>query len=448
MSRGRLLASLGALALLAGLPACPGFGQDCAEDPSTRPATFTELVLVGTPTRLTLHASQSVCAPEETRPSSLTAELSGPDNLPVPLQQAFNPALPTEGVLHFVPEQVGRYHLFAAFDPVGGLFQADLYAARDRSRETAPATLTLACDTLERTRAGAWVCDSRVLRAGTVRDFTGSRLAVADDVVWRMEPRRFERYVDTGTELVLTGTWPHAEDQAEAVLATPDTLVTVHGGRVQHVAFDGTALTGAGPAPWTTELARPSGPGPKVLLMRAGDTLGIAAPQPFVSNSPFSHEACPYTLVNGRFERTAAACTAFNGNVLGFEPGGLWVEEFQSRQTLSYYEWTPGGLLPRASLTLNELQLPFTQPERKNSSVPVLTSNQPSPSSTGRALSPPHTLMPVYDATQRRLLLEYLDSGLALPQASSTLVWGKNTVFTPGTPTTGLRILTRPPALP
>lgn len=446
MSPGRLLALLGALALLGGLPACPDPGG-CVTGPAPQPSV-TELLLVGAPARVTVHAAMTGCSPEETRPSSLAVELSGPDNLPVPVQKAFAPASPTVGVLHFTPEQAGRYHLFAAFDPVGGVIQADLHAARDRSGETAPVLLPLDCGTLERTQAGAWVCDARVLREATlVNNFAGSRLAVAGEVVWRMEPQRLERYVDTGTELVLTGTWPHAEGKVEAVLATPETLVTLHGQTVQHVAFDGTALTGGAPTRWATGMELPSGLGPKALLMRAGDTLAIVAGRPFGSGSPFSNEACPYTQVGDRIERAGFACTGFNGTVVGFEPGGLWVEE-PGTQTLSYYEWTPGGLMPRAAMSLHGLQTFFTTAEGKNTSVPVLTSSLGFPSSLGRTLRPPHALMPAYDAVQRRLLLEYLDSGMVLPQASSTLMWGRTTVFTSGTPLTSLRILSRPPALP
>ncbi|SEL30521.1 hypothetical protein SAMN05444354_105170 [Stigmatella aurantiaca] len=446
MSRGRLLALPGALALLVGLPACPD-PIGCTTSPAL-PPSVTELMLVGVPTHLTVHAALPGCIPEAPRPSSLAVELSGPDNLPVPVQKAFEPANPTLGVLHFIPEQAGRYHLFAAFDPVGGIIQADLHAARDRSGETAPVMLPLDCGTLERTQPGAWICDVRVLREGVlVRDFPGSRLAVAGEVVWRMDPRLIERYVDTGTELVLTGTWPHAEGKVEAVLATRETLVALHGQTVQHVAFDGTALTGGAPTRWATGTELPSGLGPKALLMRAGDTLAITAGRPFGSSSPFSNEACPYTVVNGRIERTASACTGFNGSVVGFEPGGLWVEE-PGTQTLSYHAWTPGGLMPRAAMSLNGLQTFFTTAEGKNTSVPVLTSSQNFPSSLGRTLRPPHALMPAYDAVQRRLLLEYLDSGMVLPQASSTLMWGRSTVFTSGSPFTALRILSRPPALP
>ncbi|SEU34657.1 hypothetical protein [Stigmatella erecta] len=447
MSPGRLLAPLGALALLAGLPGCPD-PIGCAEGPAPQPFVM-ELVLVGAPARVMVQAAMPGCSPEQTRPSSLAVELSGPDNLPVPVQKAFDPATPTLSVLHFLPQQAGRYHLFAAFDPVGGIIQADLHAARDRSGETAPVLLPFECGTLERTQAGAWVCDARVLREGTlVRSFPGSRLAVAGEVVWRMEPQRFERYVDTGTELVLTGTWPHAEGKVEAVLATPETLVALHGQTVQHVAFDGTALTGGGPTRWATGTELPSGLGPQAVLMRAGDTLAIAAGRPFGSSSSFSHQACPYTLVNGRLERTASACTGFNGTVAGYEPGGLWVEEFSTPPTLSYHEWTPGGLMPRAALSLNGLQTFSLTAEGKNTSVPVLTSSQTFPSSLGRTLRPPHALMPAYDAVQRRLLLEYLDSGLGLPQASSTLLWGRTTAFTSGSPLTGLRVLSRPQALP
>jgi hypothetical protein len=444
MSPGRLLAPLGALALLAGLPACPT-SSDCLAGEAF-PPSLPELLLAGVPAELSVNAVPFGCAPDGTVPASLTVELSGPDNLPVPAQKSFNPATPHLGAVRFTPERAGRYHLFAAFDPVGGIIQADLQVAQDRSSETAPLTLPLECDTLERTARGTWLCGSRVLRGGiTERDFPASRLAVAGDVVWRVASGQIERYEDTGTALVLTGSWPHAEGPAESVLATPDTLVVLHGQTVQHAAFDGTALTGGGPTRWTSGPVFSPGLGPRAVLLRAGDTLAVASPRAFSTSSPFTNEACPYTLVKGRLERTAAACSGFNGNVVGFEPGGLWVEEFSNGQMLSFHEWTPQGLVQRGAMRLNGIQLVYLTSPAQNTAPPVLTSHQGFPASTGRTSRPPHALRPVYDAAQRSLRMEYLDSGMLLPRSSSTWMWGKSLVLSPGTPAPGLRVIALPP---
>ncbi|ADO68936.1 hypothetical protein [Stigmatella aurantiaca] len=448
MSPGRALSLLGALALLASLPACP---TPCVSGDLGGRANLQELVLVGVPAKLALHAVLSECESDKTLPSSLAVELSGPDNLPVEVQSTFNPASPTVGFLQFTPMQTGRYHLFAAFDPVGGLLQTDIHAAQNRSTETAPQTLPFGCDSLERTLHGAWACDSSVMRDGTaLLQFPEGRLAVAGNVVWMMDPRQIQRYVDTGTDLELTGTWPHTEGAVESLLATAEELVTLHAQTVQRITFDGTGLTSGG----TTRWAPTTGPGPlppglggpKGLLMRAGDTLGITL-SPLLSSSSFSNEACPYTLVKGRFERTASACSAFNGNVVGFEPGGLWVEEFLSSRVLTFHEWTGAGLVPRATLSLSEVQTTSLLPTGQPTVLPVLTSNQSFPADTSRTLRPPHVLMPVYDPLQRRILLEYLDSGLIDARASTTLMWGRSLTITPGGTPTGLRVLSRPPAL-
>ncbi|MDC0712939.1 hypothetical protein POL68_31040 [Stigmatella sp. ncwal1] len=446
MSPGRPLSPFWALALLVSLPACP---SPCVSEGASGQSAPQELVLVGLPAKLTLMAGVTGCEPDETLPSSLSAELSGPDNLPVEVRTAFNPASPTVGTLQFTPMQAGRHHLFAAFDPVGGIVQTDIHAARDRSTETQPLTLPFGCDSLERTLKGAWACNSSVMRDGSaLRQFPEGRLAVAGDVVWVMDPRQIQRYEDTGTDLELTGTWPHTEGAVESLLATPTELVTLHAQTVQRITFDGTGLTSGGTTRWapTTGTLPPGLGGPKALLTRAGDTLGITL-NPLLSAS-FSNEVCPYTLVKGRFERTPAACSAFNGTVMGFEPGGLWIQESLSTQMLSFHEWTEAGLIPRATLSLSGVQTFPLIPTGQPTVVPVLTSHQSFPGSMGRTLHPPHALMPVYEPGQRRIVLEYLNSGLIDTRASATLLWGRSLTVTPGGAPAGLRVLSRPPALP
>jgi hypothetical protein len=438
--------------LLAGLPGCPS-GVCQTGGAQALPLT-PALTRAGARTSLPLSPLLLGCEEEPRTPTALRVEVLGPDGLPLEAETRFEPASSPSGGVAFTPGEAGRYRVRGAFEPLGGSFLYDIHAARDRSAETEPRTLPFGCDALEVTSRGGWACGPFVLREDGTRVLTTpqGRFAVAGDVVWLMEPQRIQRYVDTGTELTLTGTWAHAEGTVEALLATPDELVTLHAATLQRVTFDGTALTGGNPTSWNT--GAPASPmragGPRGVLLRTGDSLAIAARVP-PRDTSYAQEVCPYALTNGRFERTAAPCTPFQGEVLGFEPGGLWLRigrgGFEPRE-LSWNAWTEAGLVQRATLSLPWNLAEDTAQQRSPRALPVLASPVLLSGAPAPSLAPPHVLLPVYDAANPRIVLEYLGSGLTQPRSSGALVWGGLPQGSTGTGPPGLRLLTRPPALP
>jgi hypothetical protein len=438
--------------LLAGLPGCPA--GVCQNEGTQALPRLPALTRAGARTNLPLSPLLLGCEEEPKTPTALSVEVLGPDGLPIEVETRFEPAPSPSGAVAFTAGEAGSYRLRGAFEPLGGTFLYDIHAARDRSAETQDRTLPFGCDALEVTSRGGWACGPFVLREDGTRVLTTpqGRFAVAGDVVWRMEPQRIQRYVDTGTELTLTGTWAHAEGTVEALLATPDELVTLHATTLQRVTFDGTGLTGGGPTAWNT--GAPASPmragGPRGVLLRAGDTLGIAARVPPRSTS-YSNEACPYALTNGRFERTAEPCTPFLDEVVGFEPGGLWLRITRGGlepRALSWNAWTEAGLVQRATLSLPWNLAEDTAQQLSPRSTPVLASRELLSGAPAPSLAPPHVLLPTYDAAHQRIVLEYLGSGLLQPRSSGALLWGVLPQGGTGTGPPGLRVLTRPPALP
>ncbi|SEU34652.1 hypothetical protein [Stigmatella erecta] len=438
--------------LLASLPGCPS-GQCLNEGTQVQPLT-PALTLVGARTNLSLSPLLLGCEEAPKTPSSLLVDVQGPDGQPIEAETRFDPAQPLSGAIAFTAGEAGSYRLRGAFEPLGGSMLYDIHAARDRSAETQPRTLPFGCDALEATTRGAWTCGPFVLREDGTRVLTTpqGRFAVAGDVVWLMEPERIQRYVDTGTALTLTGTWAHTQGKVESLLATEDELITLHAETLQRVTFDGTGLTGGAPTLWNTGLAvSPArAGGPTGLLLRVGNTLAIAA-RVLPRASSYANEACPYTLVNGRLERTATPCTPFEGTVEGFEPGGLWLRNGSGGlgpMLLGWHAWTEAGLVQRATLSLPWNLAQDTAQQRSPSVSPVLASPQLLSGAPRPSLAPPHVLRPVYDAARQRIVLEYLDSGLSGARASGKLLWGTPPRDSTGTGLPSLRVLTLPPALP
>jgi hypothetical protein len=368
-------------------------------------------------------------------PTNLSVEVAGPDNLPVQHQARIGTPTTSSATLQFTPDKPGRYHVFAAFDPVGGIQQFDLYAARDRSAEAPLQTLSQNCGALERTRRGGWLCDGNFLRDGrVVRTFSG-RIAVAGDVVWTATETSIQRFVDTGGTTFESVGMPHSQGTVEFLLATPDELVVLHGTTLQRVVFNGTELSSTGISNWDPGLSPLSPPGPRGLLLRAGDQLAVVSSA--VTAAP-THAACSYRLDGGRFVRTTTTCQIFTGRVVGFEPAVLWTgTEAFSPSTFSdlrRLEWGANGLVEVASLPLGtKLELATHSISLRSSVVPVV--NVPISATNPR----PRGTVAVYSPERRTLLLELLDSEIPTPRASAQLLWGL-----PATGSSGLRVRVRP----
>jgi hypothetical protein len=363
-------------------------------------------------------------------PDTLTVEVSGPDNLPVPAEATLgNPPTATAS-LKFSPDKPGRYHIFAAFDPVGGIQQFDMYAARDRSPEAPVHTLPRTCTALERTRRGGWLCDSDFVRDGAVvQRFSGARVAVAGDVVWVVNGSQVQRYVDTGAAaLVSTASMTGGASTTEFLLASETELLAIRSPDVHRIVFDGTAtLAFKGSASLLFSSGTIGSTGLRGILVRSGEQLAVISTAPPSGGvqpaNSFTSQVCSYRIEPDRLLRTADPCQTFTGDVVGYEPGALWVgtplsfgDELADLRRL---EWTVTGLAEEASLPLGPaFEVPRNSLTTRNSAVPVVIS-----SASGLS-SRPRPTVPVYTPERRTILLEFLDSEMPKPTASSALLWG------------------------
>jgi len=422
----RFLFLLGALLGLSGCPE-PCFTDSIGGPGPTPPA----VILVGEPASMrvspVVFGSCGSELPES--PHSLSVEVYGPDNLPVPSQSALGTPPRAAATVTFTADKPGRYHVLAAFEPIGGIHQFDFYAARNRSAEAPLHTMNRLCGVMERTTRGGWVCDSDFVRDGSVvRQFAGARLAVAGDVVWVVDGSRTQRFVDTGTALELTATLPEGASTTEALIASETELLAIRNSNVHRIVFDGTselALKGSALIPPSSGTVGSTNL--RNLLVRSGDQLIIISnaqvsspPQP--PNS-FTSRACPYRIEPERILLTTDPCQTFEGDVVGYEPGGLWVgTRFSFGEVLADLRWLEmagGKLVEQASLPLGmnfeTVKRPFTA---RNTAIPVLIS----PSTPLSTRFQP--TMPVYAPDQRTILLEFLDSEMPQPSASTSLQWG------------------------
>jgi len=437
MKACRIVCLLGALL---GLSGCPG--PDCAVSggPPSSSAQDMSIVLVGESVRLRVSpqlpvscdASSSVQVPS---PETVSVEVSGPDNLPVDSQAKLGSPSTDSATISFTPTKQGRYHVFAAFDPVGGIQQFDLYAALDRSAEAPQQTLPQKCSALERTQRGGWLCDTDFLRDGTfVQRFSNSRLAAAGNVVWAVSPTQIQRYVDTGSTLDFSANLATPLGGALSMLASADELVTLRDGYIERVIFDGTQLVVTGRTAWVNGSAPISQPSLKALLLRMGDQLALVSG---TTSSGFTVlQVCPYTLQSGSFVRTGAACQLFSAEVMGFEPSAVWIGSRLSVldifNDVRRLEWTGTALVDQGSLPLGDsFKVISSSLELRNTATPVIAPSFPNINPRSRAT------VPVYSA-DRGILLEQLDPDIQEPSASPTFLWG-----TPPS-STSLRVRTRP----
>jgi len=361
---------------------------------------------------------------EPTLPSSVTAEIEGPGGEPIEGQIQLG-ATNTAATLQFTPVRPGPHHILVAFSQVGGLHQFDFHAVVDSSTTAPSFTLKRPCLSLERTQQGAWVCDTEVLRGDTVvRSFPGARLAVSGEVIWVMAATEVQRYVDTGTDLVMTGSSSHPEGPATFLLAEPGELFVLHDKTLARYTFSGGTLAFESSEVWTRPLATVGSPGPYGVILRDGEHLAVVT-RGSVNFQP-AVQVCPYQLVSGRVQRTSSTCTQITGDTVGFEPRVLWTREPPAlvgnrvdQGVIHRWEWIAGRLVEQGSVALGfHLQLTFP-PLLNPSNVPVIYADQ------FGSFSGAFTAVAVWSAERRAIFFEHLDSEVEELRASPTFYWGK-----------------------
>jgi hypothetical protein len=399
---------------------------------TSQPCTFSDsisnqlpgLLLVGEPSSMFLRSlTGDTCeAKEALMPTGISVEVSDPDQQPVESHVELGVPVRGSATISFTPRKPGSHHVFAAFEPVGGIHQFEVHAAVDRSASASLHTLPRACPTLEHTRSGTWVCGLEALRDGVrVREFSSGRVAVSGDVVWKVDSLQVLRYVDTGTGLELTASMRHEEGATESLLATEEELVVLHPNKLQRITFDGTTLKPTGVSLWDTVSEPVNSRGPRAVLVRTGDRLAVISR--VSSNGGARVRACPFQLDQGRFLRTTESCQELAGQVVGFEPSVLWLAEKANNQAfaqaLNRLEWTGTQWVTRGTLFLtDDLQPSLSASLLRTSVVPVLESPPVSPSLPARGA------VPVYLPEQSQLRLDSLDAEALQPLASPELFWG------------------------
>jgi hypothetical protein len=435
------------LVALVGLPGCPD--EPCFGGGVSPIQQQPGVILVGEETTLRVapilpFSCQS--GEEVPTPTSFTVEVYDADNQLVESHSSLSRPSTGLSTISFTPSKPGRHHVFAAFDPVGGIHQFDLFAAMNHASQARSLTVRQPCNSLELTTQGALVCDQDVIRNGTyVQRFANSLLAVAGDVVWVVNNARVQRYVDSGTALTLTQSLDNGMGTPEFLHASENELVVIYSSVVQRFTVSGTGLSTTGTAVWSPSGIPLSGPGGgRVLAVRTGDRLGIVTRITAGTTITSGYQACPYRLESGRFVRSAEPCSSFSGTLVGYEPDALWVgdpQPFSETEftALRYVQWTATGLAEQASLPLDfNFKIRFGPLYSRQSAVPIITSSATSVS--------PRTLttLAVYSAERRAILMEYLGPELYAASASRQLYWASQF---PGAPTDGLLVLVRPSAL-
>jgi hypothetical protein len=425
-------ALLAALAL-AGLAACsdPGTGG-CSGGASTpQAAPRQHLGLVGQQVRLLLIPFVPFgCDGEPTHlPDGLSVEVYAPDNRLVPHTARLDePRM--SAVVTFTPEGPGRYHVLAAFEPVGGLSQVGVLVAEDRTAESTPLPLPRECAVLERTARGTWVCDAQVVRDGVVTQELALttpgagvplRVAVAGDVVWTADQGTLRRYVDTDEGLVLTASLSGGFSAPDFLLASEDELLMLHATFERYMYAEGT-LSRTGSSTWADPLAgnvamyEPDG-----VLVRAGDVVAVAARRMDPQTGVLGTQACMYQLSGGSYVRTQEACQQLPGTPVGFEDGVLWTQEAPQLSgplgfTVRRHALVQGRFEEQGALLLGGGLQPFGLPLLRSSAVPVFAEV---------AVTGMTAVVVAWRPARQELVLEVLGRELTTPRASSSLYWGR-----------------------
>lgn len=358
---------------------------------------------------------------------SVSVEVYGPDNLAVPAEaqlQAGSTARVT-----FTPSKPGRYHALVSFAPVGGVHQQDVFSAVGRSQEQPVARLATSwpCLDLERTARDTWLCGGVAMRDGATLQVLGGdvRLAVAGDVVWTVDANQVKRYVDTGTELKLTGTLATRLGFETMRLAAEDELLVLAGNTFTRITFtEAQGLTPVETVRWQTETTFPVGGADSLggVLVRAGpDRLLVAGMMRDTSTFSNVLQACAYERApDSPYARTAEPCQLLPGSVVGFEDGVLWTSTSQSTNSgvseqVHRLEVVEGLLRETGSLVLGgQLQVARVALGQGPTTPMFLAFGNSRPQAVAR-----------WDASSRELgleLLPTLDGGQV--RASARYLWG------------------------
>ncbi|MCP3136514.1 hypothetical protein [Pyxidicoccus xibeiensis] len=358
-----------------GLPPSPG------GSPLPRPPSFR----VAVPASLPISAIQQLACEGSSAnqvAQSVTAEVFDPDNQPVPSEVMLDRS-GLSATVQFTPRTTGRHHVLVAFAPVGSVQQLGIYVVGDWTGASTATTLPLPrCTQLDRTTRGTWVCDGVALRepgGRLVRYSTSSTapdVAIAGNVVWMVGEGRVRRYVDTGTELELTGSLlvNTSVRTIQSRLATEDELLVLDDANLHRFTFtDAGVLAAAGATSWLQGANVPFGvDSVSAVLVRTSERQVRV-----VKMGPASASlACPFELgPDGKFVATDEPCLPLPGTPVGLEDGILWTRvgspnQAPFAQTLHRWVASDGTLEEEGTLAVDSPVEEVSSPLRPGFVVP------------------------------------------------------------------------------
>lgn len=209
--------------------------------------------------------------------------VADPENQPVEHSAEFHSfGQASNGYLEvsFPTAQPGEYHVHAELAFLGRdvVMQRDVTVFEDHTAATF-VELPAACNRLQRTSLGAFLCDGQVFRDGAeVQRLTGE-LRVAGNVVWRWADGQIERWVESDRAGLQAG-FPFVD----AMDASEDDLIVFAEQKVYRFMYGSNGLTVLGPTQMPTSLGLPP-----TMTLREGalvfaieaSTRSIGPPPPF-----------------------------------------------------------------------------------------------------------------------------------------------------------------------
>ncbi len=356
-------------------------------------------------------------------PDSVSVEVFDPNNHVI----AAEASLANGGhsaTVRFVPKTPGRHHVRVAFAPVGSVQQFGAYVAAEWPGGDATLLDLPRCTQLDRTTHGTWICDGVALHAkgGNETRLAGPSgppdVAVVGNVVWTVGENRVRRFIDTGAELVLTGTLLLSQRDTVTIvqsrLATEEELWVLDTEHLHRFTFTSQGVvTGATPTPW----GLPS----RVLfgvdlvqgvLVRTGPTEVQVVQMALTPDSL----ACAFQVgPAGSFVASETPCQRLPGVPAGIEDSALWtrVDNDASPQPgRTLYRWAAehGALVERGTLMVDAPIELVSAPLRPGAALPILQWRH---SQVG-------FIVPTVPATPGALGLEAIPANVDLPYGVRT----------------------------
>ncbi|MBZ4420795.1 hypothetical protein [Myxococcus sp. RHSTA-1-4] len=360
-----------ALTAVLAVSGCSASDAPCITPPSIGGNTSVSPPAYEVDSSATLHVSpfQTFACRDDTRasqlPDSVTAQVFDPENTELPVEVSLSGG-GSSAILRFTPRMAGRHHVLVAFAPVGSVQQFGAYVARPWRGSNSSITLPLPrCTQLDRTARGTWLCDGVALRepnAKAVRFSTSTvapDVAISGNVVWVVGEGRVRRFVDTGTDLELTGSLLLSQSlpAIQSRLATENELLVLDARSLHRFTFTDTGvLAAAGATPWPSGATVPFGIDSVTgLLVRvAEDRLMVVQ----MERAPDSR-ACPFQLgPDGVYTAAPEPCQPLPGLPVGYAEGTVWTrvgDPFQAPfgQTLHLWKARKGALVEQGTLALD-----------------------------------------------------------------------------------------------